>query len=319
MAEQVQLHEWSDRQFSLFPNDFSYKSHGTLINDLGSKELSNETESFTIYDRVIPEPSTPCETRVMLSHAGVNVDGPYKLDWIDHQVIDAVASISLYQECCTASMIYCVMTGKKKSTTLSEAQRALVIRSMDKLSKSTITISLPETVIETKGGPKRPIQLEFSGQMIAFEKLTAKTQKECEALYRILVVPALFRYANSIGRVSEFPLDMMNTPPAKTESILLVQEYLLHRLDAFNRQEAAPEPILWRDIRDIGQWKASNKNSKKVQDARIRKLVREIMDHWVKYAFILAYSMDSSATGGIRVTPNFSFHTHNSRDIPALQ
>jgi len=314
----LSFHEMPDNQLTFFPSDVSYKSHGAVVNELSSGSFADDMVDFVVYDRAIPEPSAPCETRVMLSHSDISVDGPYTLDWIDHQVVDAVASIFLYQEYCTASMIYRVMTGKRKGAHLSEAQKAIVIHSMDKLAKSTVTISLPPQSIETGSGPKIPMQLEFSGQMISFEKVAAKTDTSTEAIYRILVVPALFRYARSIGRISEFPLGMMDTPPAKTESILLVQEYLLHRIDAMNRQETAVAPILWRDIRDVGKWVAKTNGTKKVQDSRIRKLVKEILDHWVKYNFILSYSVDNNANGGIRIKPNYQFHGPSLLENSAL-
>ncbi len=294
-----ELFEQQGRQISLFP-DTIQKARGVLMDEVMSSEMLVRAKELVISDRAMPEESVPVSTRVVLSYSDIRVDGPAQLNDIDRDVIDAVASLFLYGDYCTAGNIYCVMTGKRKGITLTPSQVGLVLDSMEKLARCRIYIRLPDIIVDGEK-KKVPIQPEFAGQMVAFEVVSLSVDGEKrDALYKILSMPAIFRYAQSIGRVSEFPLEMLNTPPAKTRSILMVQSYLLRRIDAFNRGEAVVEPILWRDLKERGGWSSS---ASRTTDMRIRNAVCEILDYWKAYGFFLDYSYRKNSSGGILIKP----------------
>ena len=305
MADEQKYYSTETGQISIFSPRTAQKTRGALVDELMSREITEQIAEFTVSDRAIPEPSVPVETRVLLSYEGVEVDGRVQLDDIDREVIDAVATLAMYNEYITSQMVYRVIAGKRKGEYLSPAQRKLVVDSMNKCAYSKLTIRLPEVLVETQDGRKYPTETTFHGNLLSFEVITAKNAMGTTDYYKILAKPALFRYAQSIGRISEFPLEMLDTPPAKTRSIIMVQAYLLRRIDAMNRKEAPIEPILWKDVRAHGAWN----NESRAQNARIRKLVGEILDHWRSHKFILGYKADNVMAGGILISPNHGFQS----------
>lgn len=297
-------------QLAMYSPDAAQKVRGSLIDEVMSREITTQVTEFSIEDRAVPEPSLPVKTRVMLSYAGVDIEGKVKLDDIDREVIDAVATLSLYNEYITAQMIFRVMAGKRNGQYRTAAQRKLVIDSMRKCMASSITIKLPNIIIETATGEKVPAETTFDGQMLSFEHVEVKTAKDVIDYYKILSVPALFRYAQSIGKVSEFPMGMLDTPPSKTKRIILAQSYLLRTIDAMNRNEISERPIMWREIQQRCEWDDSGNSL-----MRMRKQVNEILLHWKAYRFLKSYKADNSIKGAIHIVPNHDFPSYSIDEI----
>ena len=310
MADVQKYVSTENGQLAMYSPDAAQKVRGSLIDEVMSREITTQVTEFSIEDRAVPEPSLPVQTRVMLSYGGVDIEGKVQLDDIDREVIDAVATLSLYNEYITAQMIFRVMAGKRSGQYRTAAQRKLVIDSMRKCMASSITIKLPKVMIETATGKKVPAETTFEGQMLSFEHVEVKTAKDVMDYYKILSVPALFRYAQSIGKVSEFPMGMLDTPPSKTKRIILAQSYLLHTIDAMNRNEIPEEPIMWREIQRRGEWDDSGNSL-----MRMRKQVNEILKHWEAYRFLKSYRADSSIKGAIRIVPNHDFPSYNIAEI----
>ena len=297
-------------QLAMFSQDSEQKVRGSLIDEVMSREITTQVSEFSIEDRALPEPSLPVETRVMLCYEGVEVDGKVQLNDIDREVIDAVATLSLYNDYFTAQMVFKVMAGKRSGQYRTPAQRQLVVDSMRKCMFSSITIRLPDVVIETDSGRKVPAQTTFEGPMLSFDRVTVKTAKDVTDYYKIHTKPALFKYAQSIGKVSEFPMEMLDTPPSKTKRIILAQSYLLRTIDAMNRDEMPESPIPWREIQRRGEWGDGGNTV-----MRMRKQVLDILEHWKQYRFLLGYKADKSINGTIRITPNRDFPKYDLADI----
>lgn len=289
-------------QFTLFTAPtVAQKMRGGVVDDIMTREITSQTIDFESEDHL--GTSEAVTSKIMLSYEGVEITGKVQLTPFDREVIDAVATLSLNNEYVTSSTIYRVMSGKTKNEFVGPKQRLRVIESMDKCAFSKLTINLPEAFVEAHKSEIRRLDGVYSGQLLAFEKVTANSSKGPIDCYRLLAVPALFRYAQSMGKISEFPITMLNTPPAKTERTILLQGYLLRQIDAMNREEAPLSKIMWRDVYEaLGMSSAIRQHQ-----MRVRVTAGEILNYWQKYDFFKSCRMDNKSNGGILIIPNHDF------------
>ena len=96
MADEQKYYSTETGQISIFSPRTAQKTRGALVDELMTREITEQIAEFTVTDRAIPEPSVPVETRVLLSYEGVEVDGRVQLDDIDREVIAAVATLAMY-------------------------------------------------------------------------------------------------------------------------------------------------------------------------------------------------------------------------------
>ena len=289
-------------QFTLFMTPtVAQKMRSGVVDDIMTREITSQAVDFESQE--ITDAAEAVTSKIMLSYEGIEITGKVQLTPFDREVIDAVATLSLNNEYVTSSTIYRVMSGKTKGEYVGPKQKARVIESMDKCAFSKLTIRLPEAFVETHNDEIRRLDGVYSGQLLAFEKVTANSSKGLIDVYKLLAVPALFRYAQSMGKISEFPITMLDTPPAKTERTILLQGYLLRRIDAMNRKEEPLSKIMWRDVyKALGMSDAARQHQ-----MRVRETAREILDYWQKYEFFASYRMDKKSNGGILITPNYDF------------
>ncbi|MBE7004683.1 MAG: hypothetical protein E7425_10480 [Ruminococcaceae bacterium] len=289
-------------QFTLFAAPtVAQKMRGGVVDDIMSREITSQAADFESRD--VLDTSEAVTSKIMLSYEGIEITGRVQLTPFDREVIDAVATLSLANEYVTSSTIFRVMSGKTKNEYVGYRQRARVIESMDKCAFSKLTIRLPQAFVEAHNDEIRRIDGVYSGQLLAFEKVTANSSRGPIDCYKLLAVPALFRYARSMGKISEFPIAMLDTPPAKTERTLLLQGYLLRRIDAMNRKEEPLSKILWRDVYEaLGMSGAVRQHQ-----MRVRETAKEIIAYWEQYEFFRGCRLDSKSNGGILITPNYDF------------
>ena len=289
-------------QFTLFATPtVAQKMRGGVVDDVMTREITSQAVDFESEDYL--SASEAVTSKIMLSYEGVEITGKVQLTPFDREVIDAVATLSLNNEYVTSSTIYRVMAGKTKNEFVGSKQRQRVIDSMDKCAFSKLTINLPEAYVEAHKNEIRRIDGVFSGQLLAFEKVMANSSRGPIDCYKLLAVPALFRYAQSVGKISAFPIAMLNTPPSKTERIILLQGYLLRRIDSMNREEEPLSKVMWRDVYEaLGMSDAPRQHQKRVREA-----AKEILAYWQKYEFFKSWRVDNKSNGGILIEPNYDF------------
>lgn len=295
-------------QFSLFEAPtVAQKMRSGVVDDIMAREITSQVQNFESEDALTA--SEVVKTKIMLSYEGVEITGKVQLTPFDREVIDAVATLSMDNEYVTSSTIYRVMSGKTKNEFVGYKQRNRVIQSMEKCLFSKLTIRLPDAFVEAHKDEIRRIDAVFTGQLLAFEKVTANSSQGPIDCYKLLARPALFRYAQSVGKVSTFPIAMLDTPPAKTERIIMLQGYLLRRIDAMNRKEEPLTKIMWRDVYQA----LGIENAARNQLMRIRSSAEDILEYWKKFDFFQSYRVDRKTNGGITVTPNYGFHCRELR------
>ena len=156
---------------------------------------------------------------------------------------------------------------------------------------------------EIAGQLRLPGEATFSGNLLSFEMIKQKTNRGMTDYFRILTIPALFRYAASVGKISAFPIEMLDTPVSKTEGIILMQSFLLRRIDAMNRKEISDCTIFWKDIFAVGR----DEGASRQQLQKTRGFICKILDYWKEKGFLKDYQADNRSRGKIKITPNYDF------------
>ena len=239
----------------------------------------------------------------MLSYEGVDIKSKTELTPFDHEVVDAVATLALEgNEIVNTAAIYRVIAGRPKNQYVSPTQRERVMKSMEKCAFSKLSITIGN-YDEIAGQLRLPGEATFSGNLLSFEMIKQKTNRGMTDYFRILAIPALFRYAASVGKISAFPIEMLDTPVSKTEGIILMQSFLLRRIDAMNRKEISDCTIFWKDIFAVGR----DEGASRQQLQKTRGFICKILDYWKEKGFLKDYQADNRSRGKIKITPNYDF------------
>lgn len=288
--------EESDGQFTLLPDipDYIRKARGPVIDSVMGQGLA-EQSAYLVDDtsEVIPDKPLPIQTRVLLSYEGLdfNIQGKLKLTAFDREVIDAVASLAPKNDVITPAMIYRVMMGKKDYQYVTPQQEQRVIDSMTKCAYSKIQLDL--TDLMEKDSPigrqlkKEGISASYSGNVISFEVVTINKGNKSINCYRILTEPAIIRYAASLGKISEFPIELLDTRINKTERNIIIQSFLLRNIDEMYRGE---RDSCFIDIHRFYE-AIEAENELKQHKARFRATAISILEDWVKKGFIKDFSV----------------------------
>jgi len=299
----VKLYTEGDAQLSLFEiADTVKKTRSIIVDDIMTREVSGTGETFlsSEYHDDLP---IQIKARIMLSYEGVDIKSKTELTPFDHEVVDAVATLALEgNEIVNTAAIYRVIAGRPKNQYVSPTQRERVMKSMEKCAFSKLSITIGN-YDEIAGQLRLPGEATFSGNLLSFEMIKQKTNRGMTDYFRILAIPALFRYAASVGKISAFPIEMLDTPVSKTEGIILMQSFLLRRIDAMNRKEISDCTIFWKDIFAVGR----DEGASRQQLQKTRGFICKILDYWKEKGFLKDYRADNRSRGKIKITPNYDF------------
>ena len=265
----VKLYTEGDAQLSLFEiADTVKKTRSIIVDDIMTREVSGTGETFlsSEYHDDLP---IQIKARIMLSYEGVDIKSKTELTPFDHEVVDAVATLALEgNEIVNTAAIYRVIAGRPKNQYVSPTQRERVMKSMEKCAFSKLSITIGN-YDEIAGQLRLPGEATFSGNLLSFEMIKQKTNRGMTDYFRILTIPALFRYAASVGKISAFPIEMLDTPVSKTEGIILMQSFLLRRIDAMNRKEISDCTIFWKDIFAVGRDEGASRQQLQIGRAHV--------------------------------------------------
>jgi len=292
--------ELPDGQLTFIP-EMPYevqKARGPVIDGILGQELMEQT-TF-IVDDTVETTSTPLpiQTRVMLDYEGIEIDtgGLVRLTAFDREVIDAVASLVPYNDIITAEMIYRVMMGKRTARYISDNQREMVRKSLMKCSHAWLHISL--TDVHEKDSPigkilkKQGIKAQYSEQILSFRVLQVEANGRKSERYAITSNPVLVSYAKSIGKVSVFPIDLLDTTVSKTAKNIVIQSFLLREIEEMKNDMDVPTLIEVNEIYGI----ADASNDTRAHKARIRTTVETILGDWIKKNHIKGFTIRKSGS-----------------------
>lgn len=296
----IPITEMADGQFSFIPEMPTHvqKARSPVIDRVMNEGLAEQTQIVLDETAEITVETLPIMTRVMLDYDGIDIDtqGLVHLNAFDREVLDAVASLIECNDYITPEMIFRVMLGKRKCRYVTEQQKAMVKESLMRCSHARLQISL--TDMAEKGSPigrqlkKYNVEAKYSEPLLTFKSGSVRLGERVSERYYIMAKPVFFRYAESLGKISVFPIELIDTKVNKTAKNIVLQSFLLRTIDEMYRDAALPRRIGIQDI--YNSVDAINQTRK--HKARIRDTVNTILGCWVDKDYIRGYELYQTNT-----------------------
>ncbi|MFI3249344.1 MAG: hypothetical protein R3Y07_00080 [Eubacteriales bacterium] len=267
------------------------KKDGThIFNEVINISAEEMSESVNI--ELEPLGSLPVHHKMVLSYEGEFAE---KLGSFDREVIDAIATLAPHTQVISSTTIYRVITGKQEGS-INLEHRKKVDQSMERCGNYVVSIDLTNQYLEANpselGNTK---SMTYSGRLISFEKVEKKAKNGSNTYYKILSIPPIFRLAESIGKVSQFPLTLLDTPIKKTDQIIAVQSFLLRTIDQMKKGELDSRTISWEILYEIAEIDLTKRQYKQ----RVRENVSTILTDWVTKGFILSFDIQTAKKNNI--------------------
>ncbi len=230
----------------------------------------------------------PITNKIALSFNESTIE---KLTSFDKEVMDAVATLAPLNNVISASSIFRIISGKIDGA-VNKGQRENIDKSMERCRKYLIEIDLTSEYLQASPHEKGNLShLKYSGYLINFSKIDKAAKNGSNYYYKILEMPPIFRLAESIGKVSSFPLMLLDTPVQKTEQVIVTQGFLLREIDDMKKQIRESNFIDWEDLYRIADVTDGIRQHK----ARLRDYVGQILSYWKIKGFISEYQISNKS------------------------
>lgn len=257
------------------------KNNSKLINAV--MNIDNEVDDSVIEVEELALNKFPVINKVSLSYNEEVVVG--RLTSFDKEVIDAVATLAPYTDIMSATSIFQIIAGKINAK-VSKEQREKVNESMEKCRQYIVKIDLTSAYLKHSPQEEGNItSLKYSGSLISFESVDKTSKNGSNYFYHILNIPPLFRIAESMGKISIFPLELLNTPVNKSEQAIIVQAYLIKEIDSIKKKEIK-NIIFWKSIFEIAEIDTVNQ---RYAMTRVKTYILKILEYWKEKEFIKDY------------------------------
>lgn len=214
----------------------------------------------------------------------------------DRSVFDAVCSLfysgTIYF---TASTVFKTMTGKGSDAKVTESQKKAVSESIEKCRYCNITVDFSQEstyypeLKHINGGPAA--SASFSENLLNLRRMTMVINGKSVEGWKILSKPMLFAYSLSKKQIMSFSSRLLNSPVSKKEDIIVIQDYLLRRIQQMRRRRQSTKrsdrTILMETIYKVAN--ISKNFSLKVRQNKKRRLrdsISEILKYWTEMEFI---------------------------------
>lgn len=229
----------------------------------------------------------PIVTRVSFAYKNVDIFAPRDGDdkgftSLDKEVHDAV--VSLYaagNKVFSPAMVYRTMAGKVDSAFVPQEKLREVTASIYKCMSSIITIDASEEA-SVYG-----LDAMYSQNLIYAKAVTLKTKGWEVNAFMLIDEPVLYKYAQLKRQVFSVPLRVLDTPPSKTNDVIVLQGYLVRVVEVLRRsvRSKAAGTILYSSLYEL----LDCQNATKQKLLRIRGHVKAILDYWVEIGYIAGY------------------------------
>lgn len=222
-------------------------------------------------------------TKVSFSYEGIDIQTRKEFTLFDQEVHDAVVTLYLAEnQIISPAMVYRAMTGKTNSEYIHEAKLKEIEESIDKCMFSKLSIDASEEA--ALYGYKQAI---YSGALLAAEKVSVKMGGHKVIAYKIISEPLLYRYAKTCKQITTVDIKLLDTPITKTNDTIVLQGFLLRKIEQIKSDKKYNRIILFSDIYNV----LNVSKEQRVQVKRIRGYVKEILDYWVEGNYISNYEI----------------------------
>lgn len=233
-------------------------------------------------------------TKVTFSYEGIDILTKKEFNLFDQEVHDAVVSLfKAGNKYITSSMVYRAMTGKTKSEYIHPDKLKEIEESIDKCMFSKLVIDASEEAAYF--GYE---EAKYDGALLSAEKMTIKMGGNRVAAYQILVEPLLYRYAKAGKQISTIDIKLLDTPVSKTNDNIVLQGYLLRKIEAMKSDRTAERTILYEDIYKI----LGIDESQKVKNQRVRKYMDTMLEYWKGEKYITDFIVNKKGKSYYSVT-----------------
>lgn len=237
-----------------------------------------------------PTGPEPIVTRVSFAYKNVDIfapkDGGDKgFTSLDKEVHDAV--VSLYaagNKVFSPAMVYRTMAGKSDGAFVPQEKLREIIASIHKCMSSIITIDASEEA-SIYG-----LEAIYSQNLIYAKSVTLKTKGWEVSAFMLLDEPVLYKYAKLKRQVFSVPLRVLDSPPSKTNDIIVLQGYLVRIVESLRRPGSKQSPVvLYQTLYELLDCQAAPKQ--KLQ--RVRDNVKTVLNYWVEIGYIAGFAETS--------------------------
>ena len=213
----------------------------------------------------------------------------------DRSVFDAVCSLfysgTVYF---TASTVFKTMTGKGPDAKVTESQRKAVTESIEKCRYCNITVDFSQEstyypeLKNINGDPAATAS--FSENLLNLRRMTIMVNGKKVEGWKILSKPMLFAYSLSKKQIMSFSSRLLNSPVSKKEDIIVIQDYLLRRIQQMRRRKQLKRSdhiILMDTIYKVAEIpKEYSLKVRQNKKRRLRDTIAEILKYWTEMEFI---------------------------------
>ncbi len=217
-------------------------------------------------------------TRVNFSYEGIDIKAKREFTLLDQEVHDAVVSLYLAgNQFITPAMVYRAMTGKTNSEYIHGKKLHEIEESVDKCIFSKLSIDASEEAAAY--GYEEAV---YSGALLSAEKVSINMGGNRVIAYKLLTEPLLYRYAKSCNQISAVDIKLLDTPITKTNDTIILQGFLLRKIEMMKTNRYALRTIQYEDIYEV----LRISKEQRVQATRVREYINEILTFWVEKEYI---------------------------------
>jgi len=267
------------------PRDF-LKTGDRISNDI--VKLGQEGEAVYRTGKRTSHGMEAVTTRVSFAYKNVDIFAPRGGDEddrgftsLDKEVHDAV--VSLYaagNKVFSPAMVYRTMAGKNEASFVPPEKLREVTASIYKCMSSIITIDAREDA-RFDG-----LDAMYSQNLIYAKAVTLKTKGWEVSAFMLIDEPVLYKYAKIKRQIFSVPLHVLDTPPSKTNDVIVLQGYLIRVVEGLRRTTKLPNVVLYSTLYELIGCQGAAKQ--KLQ--RIRTHVKSILNYWVEIGYIQGFT-----------------------------
>ncbi|GEK35453.1 hypothetical protein [Kurthia sibirica] len=220
-----------------------------------------------------------------------NIHSSQEITAYDREVHDAI--VSLYvdgeNEYITNQMVYRTMTGDPTAK-LTDKNRTEIDNSIRKCSMTRISIESSPQEAAVYGMQT----MKYEGNLLYTKVVTGVQSGHINEWIYIMEQPILYRYATSKGQLSRTDINLLNTPVNKNAETLMLQGYLLRRIEAMKHPKYNKSyNILYDTIFKHLKIEAATSGALRKKHSKLRDTIKKILDDWIEKGFIVGYKNNS--------------------------
>ena len=238
-----------------------------------------------------------------MKSSGVSIAREDRNTPYDREIHNAVATLaSAGNEFINPSMIFQLISGNSGNTNISPETRKEILRSIDKMMVTLVTIDASAEVgthMITKhtGIYKGPL---IPAERVEIMELNGQKVTDC---IHLLKNPPLYDYARDKNQIGSIDIKMLDTPLSNTKENIEIKGYLLRRIASIkNSKSNMSDTIRYDTLYKYLQIKAPNKNALYRQYQEVRNKVKKLLDFWIKMGLISSYREEKEGKSIAKVT-----------------